>query len=293
MFKNLILYRVVSGFEFDLVNFEASLQKSVFLECGATQEMSAGWVPARGEAHGPLVESIGGQWIAKYFIESKSVPASVVARRAAEKAVLIERETGRKPGKKETKEIKEEVKLDLLPMAFSRQASVWVWIDREHGLIAIDTGSQSKADLVISSLVELVPGLSVSLVSTERSPQASMAEWLVSHEAPPGFSLDRECELKSVDESKSTVRYGRHPLDIVEVQEHIKQGKLPTRLALTWDDRVAFVLTESAQIKKITLLDLAFDGVETDGFDADVAIVTGELRRLIPELLNALGGESV
>ena len=28
-----------------------------------------------------------------------------------------------------------------------------------------------------------------------------------------------------------------------------------------------------------------------DGFDADVAIATGELRKLLPELLEALGGE--
>ena len=28
-----------------------------------------------------------------------------------------------------------------------------------------------------------------------------------------------------------------------------------------------------------------------DGFDADVAIATGELRKLLPDLLEALGGE--
>jgi recombination associated protein RdgC len=37
------------------------------------------------------------------------------------------------------------------------------------------------------------------------------------------------------------------------------------------------------------------DGLETeaggdDGFDADVALFTGELRRLLPDLVEALGG---
>jgi recombination associated protein RdgC len=119
-----------------------------------------------------------------------------------------------------------------------------------------------------------------------------MSEWLSSKEAPAGFSIDRECELKQPDSEKSTVRYARHTLDIDEVGEHIKQGKLPTQLALTWNNRVSFVLTETLALKKIKLLDVVIEGAakEDGGFDADVAIITGELRQLIPDLLEALGG---
>ncbi|WP_047471126.1 recombination-associated protein RdgC, partial [Delftia sp. ZNC0008] len=159
--------------------------------------------------------------------------------------------------------------------------------------LVLDTGSQARADEVVSSLVEGLPGFALSLLDTQTSPQAAMAHWLVSQEAPTGFSVDRECELKSADESKSVVRYGRHPLDIAEVKQHIEHGKLPTRLALTWDDRVSFVLTEGLQIRKIALLDAVMEGQSQDdgGFDADVAIATGELSRLIPDLIEALGGE--
>ena len=120
-----------------------------------------------------------------------------------------------------------------------------------------------------------------------------MAHWLKEQEPPVGFSIDRECELKSADEAKAVVRYGRHPLDIDEVREHIKQGKLPTKLAMTFYDRVSFVLTESLQIKKLTFLDTVFEGQKQDdgGFEADVAIATGELSKLIPDLIDALGGE--
>ena len=78
------------------------------------------------------------------------------------------------------------------------------------------------------------------------------------------------------------------------MQEHIKQGKLPTKLALTWDDRVSFVLTERLQIKKLAFLDSVFEGTKADDgkFDTDVAIATGELRKLIPDLIEALGGEA-
>jgi recombination associated protein RdgC len=109
--------------------------------------------------------------------------------------------------------------------------------------------------------------------------------------------MDRECELKQPDSEKATVRYARHTLDIDEVGEHIKAGKLPTRLAMTWSGRVSFVLTEALTLKKIELLDVVLEnapqkgGKDDDGgFDADVALTTGELRLMIPDLINALGG---
>ena len=290
----MIVYRIAPQWQVDLTQVEEALAKAPFLECGATQEQSLGWVPPRGDAHGPLAESVGGQWILRFMVESKVLPGSVLARRVKEKAERIEQETGRKPGKKESKELKEEAKLDLLPMAFTKQGSMWVWIDTASRLLVLDTGSQGRADEVVTLLVESLPGLSVSLLNTQTSPQAAMSHWLSTQEAPVGFTVDRECELKSADEAKAVVRYARHPLDIEEVQAHIAAGKLPTKLALTWDDRVSLMLTEGLQIKKVSFLDTVFEGTKADdgGFDTDVAIATGELVKLIPDLIEALGGEA-
>lgn len=75
---------------------------------------------------------------------------------------------------------------------------------------------------------------------------------------------------------------------------HIRLGKMPTKLALTWNDRVSFVLTEGLALKKLAFLDVCFEDSKSDTaadqFDADVAISTGELSKLIPDLLEALGG---
>jgi len=92
------------------------------------------------------------------------------------------------------------------------------------------------------------------------------------------------------------VRYARHTLDIDEVGQHITQGKLPTQLAMTWSGRVSFVLSDAMTIKKLKLLDVVLEGASSatkdeDNFDADVALVTGELKQLIPALIEALGGE--
>lgn len=288
----MIMYRIAAQWTGSLEQIEEALQKTPFQPCGATQEQSAGWVPPRGEAHGVLAESVGGQWILRYMSESKVLPASVLNRKVEEKAAAIEQEFGRKPGKKEKRELKDEAKLDLLPMAFTKQSSLWVWIDPQSRCLVIDTGAQGKADEVVTLLVESLPGFAVALLDTQTSAQAAMAHWLLTQEGPVNFSVDRECELKAADESKAVVRYARHPLDIDEVKQHVEHGKLPTKLALTWDDRVSFVLTEALQLKKIAFLDSVLDEAgDEGGFDTDVAIATGELSKLMPDLIEALGGE--
>jgi len=292
MFKNLIVYRIASPLA-TLDQVEQALAKAMFAPCGAAQERSVGWMPPRGDAHGPLAESVAGQWVLRFVTEAKVVPGSVVARRVLEKADRIEQETGRKPGKKETRELKDEALLDLLPMAFTQLGAMWVWIDPAARTLVLDTSSQARADEVVTLLTEALPGVALALLHTQYNPQAAMAHWLSTQEPPTGFSIDRECELKAADESKAVVKYGRHPLDIEEVQQHIQHGKLPTKLALTWDDRVSFVLTDGLQLKKIAFLDTVFENNAADdgGFDADIAIATGELAKLIPDLVAALGGE--
>jgi recombination associated protein RdgC len=300
VFKNLMIYRLVAGWPTDLSALDDVLGKAQFVECGVSQEKSVGWVEPRGHAHGPMVEVIGGQWLLKLTMEVKVVPGSVVKRKVQEQLDHIESTTGRKPGKKEKREISEDARLSLLPMAFSKQSSVQVWVDPAAGLLLTDAGSQAKADEVMTWLIKAVDGLVVQLVNTQTSPASAMSGWLSTKEPPQSFSVDRECELKAADESRAVVRYTRHALDTDEVSQHIAMGKVPTRLAMTWSDRVSFVLTEALQLKKIAFLESAFEGAASspadgkdDNYDADVAIATGELRKLIPDLLEALGGEMV
>lgn len=296
MFKNIIMYRLDANWDSIAEQVEASLQVGRFVECGASQEKSIGWVEPRRQPNGPLLEVVAGQWIAKLMVETRALPASVINRKAQERVAQIEASTGRKPGKKEIRDLKDDIRLELMPMAFTKQSSVLVWIDRDAHLLVIDAASQARADEVVTLLVQALPGFAVTLINTQVSPVAAMAEWLLSLDAPAGFSVDRECELKAADESKAVVRYARHRLDTEEVQQHIREGKMPTRLAMTWNERVSFMLTEGLQLKKLAFLDGVFESTSAnhnkdDDFDGDVTISTGELQKLLPDVLEALGGE--
>jgi len=294
VFKNIIMYRIAPDWQITPEQMEDRLQAGRFVECGASQEKSVGWIEPRGVANGPLLESVAGQWILKLMVETRALPASVVKRKTQERVAQIEAATGRKPGKKETRALQDDIRLELLPMAFTKQAAMLLWFDRDARLLLIDAASQAGADAVVTLLVQTLPGLALSLVNTQVSPVAAMSEWLISQEAPAGFSVDRECELKAADESKAVVRYARHPLDTEEVKQYVSEGKLPTRLALTWNERVSFMLTEGLQLKKLAFLEGVFETSsknKDDNFDTDVAIATGELQKMLPDVLQALGGE--
>jgi recombination associated protein RdgC len=207
----------------------------------------------------------------------------------------IEAKTGHKPGKKEARDIRESTLVELLPQAFTKQASILVWIDPKAKLLAIDSTSQAKIDEVMTGLIRSLDGFTVTPIQTHSAPHTAMAAWLTERVAPGRFDFDRECELKSTDEMQSIVKYSRHALDIAEIRKHIESGKVPTRLALAWNGKVSFVLTDTLQMKKIRFLDSVFkeSGEEDeDRFDADAAIATGELAKLIPDLIKALGGET-
>lgn len=298
MFKNAFVYRIVQWEQPSLTDLSERLAAGRFVECGATQQESAGWVEPRGEKDGVLAESVSGRLILKLCSESKAVPSSVVKTKLEDRLEVIEAQTGRRPKGKQAKEIKEEIVHDLLPRAFPKRSTTLVWIDVQAQSVVVDASSAKKADGIVSRLVDVLGGgIVLRQLETEISPSTAMATWLQTQEAPSGFTIDRDCELKQPDSEKASVRYARHTLEIDEVAEHIKQGKVPTQLALTWSSRVSFVLTESLSIKKVKMLDVVVDSAATNatkedgGFDADVAIVTGELSGLIPDLIDALGGE--
>lgn len=297
MFKNALLYRIGPWEPPTSAEIEARLDAGRFVECGASQQESIGWVEPRGEKNGVLMEGVGGQLILKLSIERKAVPSQVVKNTLEAQLEKIEADTGRRPKGKKARELKEDIVHSLLPRAFPKRSTTVVWIDPRAKLVVVGAGSVKASDRIVSMLVELLGGgITLTLLQTELSPATAMAEWLKSREAPAGFTIDRECELKQPDSEKALVRYARHTLDIEEVGEHIAQGKLPTSLAMTWNSRVSFVLNEAGTVKKIKLLDVALEGAgstgkDDNGFDTDVAITTGELSLLFPQLIDALGGE--
>lgn len=300
MFKNLLVYRIELE---TLPAYEAAaerLEKEAFVPCGPTQPSAHGWVPPRGQAHAPLLESVDGRWLLAMKVEQRAVPGPVVKKRIEELAARIEAETGRAPGRKLRKELKEQALLELMPQAFTRESTMRVWLDPRERWLAIDTSSATRAEVVVSTLVRAFDDLKVLPLQTKLSPATAMTQWLLEGQPPGDFAFGRECELKATDDTRAVVRYARHGLEHPELRTYLEEGKRPTRVALSWQDRLSFVLSDTLQVKKLAFEDVVFESARAgrsdtkdDDFDTDAALATGELAQMLPDLLEALGGEGL
>jgi recombination associated protein RdgC len=256
-----------------------------------------GWVPPRGEP-GELVVAVDRQQLIALGVEQKLLPAAVVRQYTEERLVQLEASQGFKPGRKQAAEVRDQVTFELLPRAFVKRRLTYGWIDPVGRWLVIDAASPAKADEFIEQMKDSLDALPLHTLRTQLSPAAAMTEWLAAGEAPAGFSIDRDCELRAATEERATVRYARHSLDDDEVRRHISAGKAATRLALTWNDRVSFVLTEQMQVKRVAFLDILKDEagrrVEAgdDLFETNFLLMSGELSQLLRDLVAALGGEA-
>lgn len=296
LFKNIVAYRIGSDWTApNVAEVEARLAKTPFIKCGATDELSLGWVPPRGQDFGALVELSGGHWLIKLQVEKKVVPGSALKAALQERCKELEEQRGKKVSGKEKKELKAELKLTMLPRAFSKQSTNLVWLDAENRFLIVGASSHKSADQVVTAIAEVFGDLGHTIqlapLNTELSPTAAMSNWLLAKNVSDTISLNHSVELKQPSD-KSSVKYANHNLELDEISQHIQNGKQPTKLALTWEDRVSFTFNEAYCLSKIEFLDVGdAPADDEDPFDTDAAIATTELSAMLPDLIQALGGE--
>lgn len=295
MFKSATLFQLKSSSDINAVQLDAKLQGKTFEPCGPTQEVTWGWMPPRGENNGALIEAIGGQWVMSLQVQTKKVPGHAVAALVEEKMAKHQASTGRPAGRKEKKEMTEEARIDLMPSAFAKTSTVFVWVCLDKGWLVISSASRSQCDLIASDLIASWEGLTLTPLNTAVSPASGMAQWLTTLEWPLDMAGDNECELRAVDSSKAKVRYDNHQVEIAEIRQHIEGGKLPTKLGISLHGKVSMVLSDKLTFKKITLLDVSTEisathGGSSDAFDANVVLTTGQLIPAFEAVIAGLGG---
>ncbi|HTH94924.1 MAG TPA: recombination-associated protein RdgC [Rhodocyclaceae bacterium] len=296
-FRNLQVFRLASGWSETPEELAEKLAKSAFRPCGALDRQAQGWVPPRGNPD-ELLFVQAQQMMLTLGVEQKILPVSVIRQYAQERAANLEAERGFKPGRAEQRQIFEQIEAELLPRAFVKRRLTYVWIDPVGGWLVVDAASSGKADEVIEQLKLTLGELPLTLFKTVQAPGTAMTTWLSLGEVPGPFSIDQDCELRVVGDAGGSVRYVRHPLDADEINQHISRGKVAGKLALTWNDRISFVLTEQMQIKRVVFLDVLREQAEqsmdggSDAFEADFAIMCGELAAMLASLSDALGGQS-
>ena len=291
-FRNLTLFRFPTSL--DLSDLETHLAECALKPVGPLELSSRGFVPPFGHhgdalshgLHDALWLTVGG--------EDKLLPGAVVNDLLQKKLASIEEKEGRKPGGRTRKRLKDELVTELLPRAFVRPVRTDALIDRELGVIAVDSSSRKNAESVVSEVRRALGSFPALPVNAEVAPRAILTGWLAGDPLPDGLSLGDEVELRDPADAGAVVKIQRMELVGDEIAKHLEAGKQVTRLALLLDDHVGFVLGEDLVVRKFKLLDGAVDQLESTErddiaaeLDARFALMAGEFKRLFNVLEGA------
>ena len=144
-FRNLIVYRLPTDWKPSVQALDAQLGQLAFSPASSLEESSIGWAAPRDEDPS-LVYEVGGQLLISLRHEKKLLPAKVIGSFVRQRVEQIEAQEGFKPGRKRLRELKEQVRDELLPRAFSLSSDTRAWIDPTHGWLAIDAASQRSEE---------------------------------------------------------------------------------------------------------------------------------------------------
>lgn len=302
-FKNLYLFRLTQPFTLDHDALNEALAADEFHPVGKVTPFSYGWAAPLGRRGDQFCHTVGHYSMVCAQKEERILPSAVINEQLAEKVEQIEAAEARPVRRKERLQLKEELTMTLLPQAFTRSTRTYAYVDRKAGWLVVDVSSAARAEDLIAQLRASVEGagaaITARLPNTEQSPRVMMTQWLRGDGIPAGFELGDEYELQDTDKEGGIVRCRRQDPFSGEIQAHLDAGKQVTKLALTWRERLEFVVAEDLTIKRLRFTDTVKQELDSGHedpvvqFDSDFAFMTLELSKFIAELIAAFGGEDV
>lgn len=298
-FKNMMVYRLNRDIPLSADDMEKQLEAYTFSPCGSQDMSKTGWVSPMGNRSDALTHVNNGQIVICARKEEKILPSPVVKQALETKISKLEAEQSRKLKKTEKDSLKDEVLHSLLPRAFSRFSQTFLWIDTVNNLIMVDCASAKKAEDTLVLLRKSLGSLPVVPLTLEKPIELTLTEWVRSGDLPAGFALMDEAELKALLEDGGVIRCKKQDLVCDEIANHIEAGKMVTKLALDWQERIQFVLADDGSVKRLKFSDTLReqnDDIDREDFaqrfDADFILMTSELAALTSNLVEALGGEA-
>ena len=292
-FRNMVFFRFPRIMDFSEIG--NLLPLATLKPVGSLEMSSRGFISPFGRENSTelFVEASDILWLA-VGSEEKILPASAVNDALAKRISEIEARQGRRPGGRERKRLKDELLHKLLPRALVKSGRVDLFIDTNNGWVAVDTASRKVAETVVSDVRGLLGSFPAMPLNAEVAPRSILTGWIAGKELPEGLELGEECELKDLAEGGAVVKCQKQELRCAEIDKHLDAGKQVTRLALTVEDNLSFVLGDDLTVRKLKFLDGALDQLgdqEEDGrrmeLEARFALQAGEIRRLFNRLERA------
>ena len=298
-FRSLSAYRLNRDIPLDVEDVLKQFEAFPFKPCGSQDIASSGFIsPITRNTDGPLVHSESGFMMALIKHETKLLPTDVRKEALHAKIEKLEAEQGRKLKKTEKDSIKDEVLHALLPRAFSRYGTTAVLFDLEGGRIFINAGAKKSED-AMALIRKSLGSLPVVPLTMETPIELTLSDWVREGELPAGFTMGERAQLKAILADGGVITCNKQDLQSDEIGGHLSAGKVVTKLALDWMERIQLVIDDSGLITGLKFSETLRE--QNDDIDredvalrtsADILLMGSELVALVDDLTVALGGEA-
>lgn len=267
---------------------EAHLKERAFAECMELQLRSIGFVPPNDEG---LVQDFPGGFAFRVRIDEKVIPAAAVKAEVQKQILAVRQQTGRKVGKSERAEIKQQVMTDLCSRALvTTKASVTCFYDtsREHLIVA--TSSKSTSDQCVSLLVDAVGSVkteTINVSEVKHGLTTRLTNWLSGNEdafadfQPAGnvtlAAQDRKIVIKML--GLESARAG--------INEAVSRGSQVTSIGMS-SRGVEFKLTSDFHFKSVHFVEHELPEEEESLWAADASAQVCKVSMLVEDLCSLL-----
>lgn len=295
LFKNIQIFHWPADARQWPEDAHASFQENAFQPPAKTQPASSGWVNPVDSDSDELLREVMGVSAACLLQQERILPSSVIREHLEDKIAEIEAKEGRKPGKKEKEQLKEELIFTLLPQAFTRSRRMYGMVEDSGDWLMVDQSSANRAEEWVASFNDTLGTSGIVRPKLNASPSGKMTDWLTQGSLPEGFAFGDKVVLQDPKDSGIGISIKGHELLSEEVQAHVEAGLKVSSMQLEWQERIRFVLTDDFNVKQIKWLenddneiDAGDDTDQSARFDAEILLAAKGLNQLVEQLYQAL-----
>lgn len=298
LFKNVRVYKLNPEFNLTLGDLEEAVAKKPARECQnlETEYLGFDYVFPGSRLRVYPLENERILYL-RLSLAQRICPASVINDQAAQRIRKFEKQRGEPVRKKEKKEIKEQIKTELLSKAFQKKSPLQVIVDLDNHQVWVDQTSNKKAEAPLSLVRKVLNSFPVTPISADVSFSPIMKAWVAGDiDLPEGLTLGTEAKLVDQGDEKAQVAVKFEDLsdqDILALLPH----RTVVELGLEIETNLAFKLQDDFTIKGIKPL-IKPEPIDSDNpadqFDAALYLTWAEIRSLTRKLLqaNEMGADS-
>lgn len=273
-------------------NLRTNLEGSLFTEPLSLDPASSGFVPV-GESGELVLEFVRG-YAFSMRQDVKVVPSSAVKEAVNKRCAELEEQQGFKPGRMQTREIKDAVMVGMLARALIRTVTITCFYDTKNNYLIIPTTSKKLADVVISKLIHSTGSIKTETIHVSdltNSLTTRLKDWLTTgDDSFLGFEPSDTVSMKRGAETllikMSSITSAKQA-----ISEAMALGFTVSQIGFVFGETYSFTLTSDFRFKRVTVEELPKQDGENpiDTYKHEAAMQLYSLSTVLDSLCDQFG----